>query len=340
MFRLSVFVPIFLSVGFLSAQYSPMAGPLEGFAYDSPTGSFRAITGSLGAASLGPALLSGFEFGSVAPRSNYAVGYHEGKCLLVSGIGSMQQTTETIVDSCAKPEGTVWSGDGAVAVLFSRTENWLQIVSGFPGSVSVAAPISVTPLGGTLFAVSSDQHGTRTFVGVTGDSAGIYEVQSDASLAPVLPLAQPVAMAISTERQVLYALDGAGNQLFELNLTDLSSQSWPITGLLDPVAVEPARDAAQRQVVYVVGRADKLLIAYDADTHEAIANLPLDFSPAEFEVLGAHSFMLKTRVSDGDPLWSFSDAPEPVVYFVPASPLSDSGETQDSAGTHDSGGTR
>jgi hypothetical protein len=328
MFRPSIVLPVLLSIGLLTAQQSPLAGPVEGFVFDAPTRSFRVISGALGAASLGSVLLGEFEFGAVAPRQNYAIAYKAGQCLLVSGLGSTQQVSGMISDSCALPEGVAWSGDGSAAVLYSRTGNWFQVVTGLPTQAVVNASISATPLGGSLSAVSSDLQGARIFVGITGNSAGVYQVQSDQILAPVLPLAKPIALAISDDRQILFALDGAGNQIYEVSLADLSSQSWALSGLQDPVAVRPARDATQRQVLYVAGRGDQLLVAYDAASHAGIATVPLDFSPLVVEALGPHSFVLRSRVSDGDPLWSFMDTSEPTVYFVPATPLAVSGGLQ------------
>ena len=329
MFRTSVVFPLVLSVGLLLAQHSPLSGPVEGFVFDAPTQSFRAISGALGAASLGSVLLSGFDFGAVAPRQNYGIAYQGGQCLLVSGLDSALPSSAMISDSCNLPESVAWSGDGTVAVLYSRTGNWLQVVTGLPTQAVVNAPISVTPLGGSLSAVASDLQGARIFIGVTGNSTGVYQVQSDQSLVPVLPLAQPLALAISDTRQVLYALEGAGNQIYEMSLTDLSFQSWVLTGLLNPVAIFPALDAMRQPVLYVAGGSDQLLVAYDAASHAASASVPLDFSPLMIEAFGVHSFLLRSRMSDTDPLWTFDDTSElPSVYFVPATPLAAAGGLQ------------
>jgi hypothetical protein len=325
MFRASVYLPVFLSIGLATAQRAPLAGPVEGFAFDAPARSFRSISGALGAAYLGSVLLGEFDFGSVAPRQNYAIAYRAGHCLLVSGLGSEQSATEAISDSCALPEGVAWSGDGTVAILYSRTQSWLQRVTGLPGQAVMGAPIRVSPLGGALSAVSADLRGARVFAAITGDSAGVYHVQDDQSLVPVLPLAKPIALAISDERHTLYALDGPGNQLYEVSLADLSSQSWPLSGLRDPVAVRPARDATHRQVIYIAGGGDQLLVAYDTASHQVITSIPLDFSPVVVDALGRHSFVLRSRVSDSDPLWPFTDTTEPTVYFVPATPPTASG---------------
>ena len=329
MFRTSVVFPLVLSMGLLLAQHSPLSGPVEGFVFDAPTQSFRAISGALGAASLGSVLLSGFDFGAVAPRQNYAIAYKGGQCLLVSGLDSAQPSSAMISDSCTLPESVAWSGDGTVAILYSRTGNWFQLVTGLPTQPIVNTPISVTPLGGSLSAVASDRTGARIFIGVTGNSAGVYQVQSDQSVVPVLSLAQPLALAVSDTRQVLYALEGAGNQIFEMSLTDLSFQSWALTGLLNPVAIIPARDAMRQPVLYVAGGTDRLLVAYDETSRVPSVYVALDFSPLVIEAFGIHSFVLRSRATNTDPLWTFEDTSEPPsVYFIPATPLTSAGGLQ------------
>jgi len=329
MFRDSTVVPILLSVGLLAAQNSPLSGPVEGFVFDAPAKSFRAVSGVLGAASLGPALVSEIDFGAVAPRRDYAVAFKSGQCLLVSGLSSSAPASSVISDSCTRPEAAAWSDDGTTAVLYSRTGNWYQIVTGLPARPAVNGAVSLTPSGGSLSAVSLDLHGTRIFVGTTGSSAGVFQVQSDQSLTPMLPLPQPIALAVSDERQILYALEAAGNQVYELNLTDASVQSWTIPDLLNPIALRPGQDSKQRPVLYVAGGTDQALAVYEATSHASIAVVPLDFSPIAIEILGHHSFVLRDRTGDSDPLWSFTDTSESLsVYFVPATPPAVSGGLQ------------
>ncbi len=315
-------------MGLLSAQHSPLTGPVEGFVFDAPTNGFRAVTGSLGAASLGPVLLGGFEFGAVAPGKSYGFAYAAGQCFLVTGLDSFQPVSLLLSDSCTLPEGAAWSGDATALVLYSQSGNWFRTVTGLPAQPAVNASANVAVFGGSLSTVASDATGARIYLSLTGSSAGIYQVQGDQSLALLLPLAQPAALAISDERQVLYALDAAVNQIYELNLTDLSSQSWAPVGLLNPVAVRPARDAGHNPVVYVAGGGDQLLTAYDASSHAAIATLPLGFAPTAIDPLASHSFVLHSRQADADPLWSFTDTPAPAAYFIPATPLAVAGGLQ------------
>src|SRR2546421_2984166 len=108
-------------IGFARAQQTSLSGPIEGFTFDAPTGSFRAVIGLPGSASLGPAILSGFGSGSVAPQKDYGLAFSEDQALFVSGLHSTSPSTSPLSSAMAGQEGVVWSADGSLAVLFSRS---------------------------------------------------------------------------------------------------------------------------------------------------------------------------------------------------------------------------
>ena len=251
----------------------------------------------------------------------FAVTFHDEHCALLSGLGSSQTTQVRVPGSFAVPEGVAWSGDGATAVLYSRTGNWIQTISGLPSAVNAGASISVASLGGSLSAAATDLHGGRVVIGITGAAAGVYQIANGANFVPLLPVLQPIALAFSEDGGTLYVLDGATNQLFAQNVADLSYQSWPLNGLVDPIAIRAAHDSENRAVVYVAGRNDRLLQAYDSSTHQVLASVPLNFPPNVIEPLGIGSFLLASRTTSDDILWSFRNTPQPLVYFVPAMPV-------------------
>jgi hypothetical protein len=324
MFRASSYLLVCCSIGLLSAQHAPFEGPIEGATFDGPTRSFRTITGSLGSAFLGPAVLADFDRGSVAPHKNFGVAFRDGRCLLVSELDSQQPSTNMLPSCFNVPEDVAWSSDGFTAVLYSRTEGWIQVLTGFPNAVTPANVFNVSP-GSSLSAVATDFDGGRIVVGITGDTPGVYEFTKDQLLLPILFLMKPAALAFSGDGGTLFAADAASSQVFELNMTDLSSQSWPIDGITDPVAVEPARDAEMRRVVYIAGGIDRALLVYDASDHTQIASVALDVVPTMIVPLGHHGFLLRSRLTDNDPIWSFTVDSPPAVYFVPATPLASTG---------------
>jgi hypothetical protein len=307
-----------LLLSVVAVGQSTLVGPVEGFVFDAPSRGVRAVVGLVGASSFGPILVRGVDYASVAPHKDYALVVRGDQQIVVSGLGSGAVSTLTLPSTVRPPEGVVWSGDGSVAVLYSRPGNWIQIIAGFPGQIVPAASIDLTPLGGTLLAVSADQTGQRFAIGM---DSGVYVMDAGHGLAEVLPLARPVGVAFSADGRTLYAVDGATAQISALSLAGFAPQSFPLSGLADPVALSVAPDSAGRQTIYVAGRQDRVLQSYDAASNTLLASVPLGFEPSSIAAFGSNSYTLGPRANALDPLWSFRAAPVPTVYFVPAAPL-------------------
>jgi hypothetical protein len=312
-----------ISMTVVHAQPSLLSGPIEGYTFDAPTGSIRAVIGSLGSASLGPPVLKLLDFASVAPHQTYAIASRSGQALLVSGLQSEPVSTTVLPRSVSAPEGLVWSDDGSVAILYSQTGNWIQTLTGLPNSLTAGPVISLVPLAGSLSSVATDVHGLRIAVGVTGGAAGVYEIVGGQNSVPLLDISAPVALGFSDDG-TLYALDGATEQISEIGVSESgsvtsSTQTWPLA-LDNAIAIRPARDASNHQILYVAAGSDRLLVAYDASSHQNIAAIPLSFAPTTLMPLGSNGFLLRTRSNSSDPLWSFTNTPQPSVYFVPATP--------------------
>ena len=313
------------SIGFLHAQQTGVSGPIAGFTFDAPTRSIRAVIGSLGSASLGPPIIEQLEFASIAPRQNYAIAFHGGQPVLVSGLGAGKPSTRVLPVSGSCPEGVAWSNDGSAVVLYSKTQGWIQPFTGLPDSVTSTQPLSLVSLGGALSAVATGPHGQPIAIGITGNHAGVYVI-TGANITPLLEASGPTALVFSDDGSVLYALDQVSKQVFQSGIspsggTNSPVQTWPL-GLDDAISIQPARDASNRQVLYVAGRTDRLLVVFDGSSHQSMAQMPLSFEPTTLSPLGSNGFLLRPRSADGDPLWSVSFRPEPAVYFVPAAPVS------------------
>jgi hypothetical protein len=304
-----------VSIGVASAQ-TPINGPLEGFTFDLPTLSLRPVVGSIGSAALGDPLFRGISYGSVAPQQHYALIFENGRCSVALGLGSAETSTVRVPGSFALPDGVAWSGDGSTAVLYSKAGNWIQVLSGLPSAASAGASVSVASLG-TLSAVAADTHGAQVAIGVAG---GIYRAATGGSFIQLLPIANPVTLDFSDDASTLYGVDAATNQLFALTMATLASQSWPLN-LTDPIAIKATRDATSRAVIYVAGRSDRLLLAYDPASYQVIATVGLSFQPQAIQTLGVNTFLFGPRATTADVLWSFRNTPQPTVYFVPAPPV-------------------
>jgi hypothetical protein len=318
--RVLLFLAALSPIPSLLAQPSGVSGPVEGFTFDAPTSSIRAVIGSLGSASLGPAALSQLIFASVAPHQDYGIAFRRGQFLFVSQLGSNQVSTAGLPEPSSAPDGVVWSDDGSVAVLYSQAGSWIQTFTGFPTSVNPGPSISISLLGGSLSAIATDLHGRSIAVGVTGDNAGVYVSANGQGFVPLLSISDPVSLTFSADGGTLYALDGTTNQASELTLATSAIQAWPV-GTEDSVAIKAVRNGSGADVLYVAGGSDHLLLAFDPSTHQRINSVPLSFAPTAIETLGNNSFVLRPRTSNSDPLWSFTNGSQPMVYFVPATPV-------------------
>jgi hypothetical protein len=306
--------------GFLPAEQTSLSGPIEGFTFDDPTGSFRAVIGFPGSASLGPAILSGFGHGSVAPQRDYGLAFSDSQSLFVSGLSSAGPFASPLSALVDRPEDVAWSGDGSFAVVFSRSGNWIQTLGGLPNSPATAASTDLSYLGGSLSAIGVDVTGKRIAIGIAGDSGGVYLITNGGGPVSVLAVSNPIALAFSGDGSALYVLDGSALQVSALQLADLTTQTLSFDGLADPVGIKPGRDAANRAVLYVVGRKDSLLRTYDLSSFQILTDMPLDFPPSEIRDFGPNSFLLAPRSTDRSPLWLFTSSPQQAIYFVPAAP--------------------
>jgi DNA-binding beta-propeller fold protein YncE len=320
MTRTRLFLAALSSIGSLCAQPSGLFGPVQGYTFDAPTRSIRAVIGSLGSASLGPAVLAQIDFAAVAPRQNYAIVFRGGRAALVSSLSSGEPSTTLLPEFSSPPQGAIWSDDGSVAVLYSRTASWIQIFTDLPASINPGTTLDISSLGGALSAVAVDSHGQHVAIGVTGDNAGVYQITDGQTISPLLAVSRPIGLAFSVDGGALFALDGATNQASEINLITSATQTWPLD-VDDAVAIRPARDSSNRTVLYVAGRKSRLLVAYDDSTRQRIASVDLSFDPVVIEPIGNNGFLLSRRSANNDPLWSFANGAQPMVYFVPATPI-------------------
>jgi hypothetical protein len=319
----------FLSLGLLSSCYLPaqqtsLSGPVEAITFDAPTRSLRAVIGFPGAASFGPALLDNLDLASVAPRHNYGIVFESGKCLFVSGLNATPAAANAAANSrapiagvTAYPEGIVWSADGSLAILYSRSGRWFQAIAGFPNSPVAQAAVDVSSLGGEFTAIAADTSGRQIAVAISGESGAVYE-SAGGQLTRLVSIAKPVSLSFSSDAQTLYALDAASLQVTAASLNGQGFQTFALPGIANPVAIQSLEDSQNRQLLYVAGGSDRMVRIIDVASRQIIADVALGFQPTCLDPFGSASFVLAARSRQANPLWLFAQAPLPGAYFVPA----------------------
>jgi hypothetical protein len=321
---IALFLFACLASGIASAQ--SLSGPVEGFMFDEPTQSLRAVNGFPGSATLGSALLSEVTFASVAPYKNFAIASKSGHFLLLSALGSGHLSTATLNGIAGEPEGVVWSADSSVAVLYSNSGNWIQTVSGLPKTPHVNSHLSLSSLGGTLGDIATDADGKKIAIAMRGSKGGVFLNTASQKFVPLLEMENPMALSFSEDGSDLYALDGTALKLSAITISNFSSRVLPLPGLKNPFAIRAGHDTANRPVVFVASLKDRLLGIYNPASEKFENTIHLGFKPTGIQELGRNSFVIGSRAKPGDPLWLFSTAPKPAVYFVPAAPASSKGD--------------
>ncbi len=308
------------------AQQTSLSGPVEAFTYDAPTRSLRAVIGFPGAASFGPVLLDSLDFASVAPLQNYGVILQGGTWLLASGLGSKTVSTHAIAGVTRYPEGMVWSGNGSLAILYSRAGGWFQTIAGFPAAPVAGTVVEVSSLGGSFTAIAVDAQGKQIVVAVSGDKGALYQAAGQ-SFVPLASMSNPVSLSFSSDGQTLYALDAATLQITAVSLAGNGFQTLALPGMTNPIAIQAIQDSQSgsasdsqsgRQLLYIAGGSDRMLRILDAASQQILTDVPLNLKPTGLAVFGSGSFVLASRAQSANPLWLFSNTPQPGAYFVPA----------------------
>jgi hypothetical protein len=310
-------VILFVSLASLALAQS-LSGPVQSFMFDAPSRSLRAVDGFPGSASFGPALLSDVQFGSVAPNKNYAITFKDGHCLFVTGLGSAHVSTAPLPGVFGHPEGTVWSSDGSLAILYSTSGNWMQTLAGLPGSPHANAYLNLSVLAGSLAAVSSDADGKQIAIAMQGPKGGVYLNTSKQQFIPLAKISNPIAISFSENGLNLYVLDRTALELTAITISNWDSQVLPLAGLSDPFAILAGSNSARQPVLFVASGRDRLVGVYNLASQKMEATLHLDFQPTGIQNFGPNSLVIGLRSRAASPLWLFSTAPKPAVYFVPA----------------------
>ena len=309
----------------LPAQTPTLSGPVQGYTFDAPTRSLRAVYGFPGASSFGPPLRTGLEFASAAPLQKYAIGFQDGQCLLISELGSSKLSTRTLSGVEAQPGGIAWSGNGSVAVLYSLSGNWLQRISGLPSAPAIGKRVDGSTLGGgvggMLVSVAADAQGKEIAAGVTGEASGVYESSDGQNFTSLKQVAKPVSLAFSTatgtsDSTSLYVLDSSVPQVVAINLSSHGYQTIALDGLVNPLAIQAVQNSQNIQQLYVAAANSVRIL--DISTQQIVADVSLGFKATGLGQFGSNSFILAARAKTSNPLWLFASAPQPGAYFVPA----------------------
>jgi hypothetical protein len=298
------------------AQQASMTGPLSGFVFDNPTSSIRPIIGIAGSAYLGPSIMGGIDFASVAPNGVSALVVQGGQLLAVSGLNSTAPQSVPLDTPFSSSMVIGWAPDGSRVVFASAVGGPLiQSVRWMSGVSSLDTPIDLSSIGGTISTLVLDAASPRILIGIRDDAVGgVYLNDADGSLTSLAATPDPSALALSSDGTTAVATDRHTGQVLRFAIGTVPAAEPLLQNpdvLTDPVGVVLSKDA---KTIYIADR-QKGVLACDLDSQmcASIASI----TPKGFMLLAQSSiFLVSDRQTPTDPIVVF-DSGSAAIYFVP-----------------------
>src|SRR6266478_8101692 len=191
------------------AQQASMSGPLSGFVFDSPTLSIRPMIGIAGSAYLGPSIMGGVDFASVAPNGVSALVIQGGQLLAVSGLNSAAPRMVPLDASFSSSMIIGWARDGSRVVFASGSDGAvIQSVRWTGGIPSLDPAMDLSSIGGAVSTLVVDASLQRILIGIRDDAVGgVYLYDPDGSPTRLVAMADPSALALSSDGAIAIATD-------------------------------------------------------------------------------------------------------------------------------------
>lgn len=305
--RLAAVALLFQTLSFPQAM--GLRGLVSGAVFDTHTRSIRPVIGHPGSASLGEPFASDLDFASVAPDSEHALLFQEG-AVRVLRLGNVVQLSDEALE-VEIPDGVAWSGDGSVAVLYSKRDSWLRVIDGLP-----ANPVLGVKLDISIEAARVDLHGDHIATVTAEEVSRLHVFSKSLEELPVPEVSPSTAISFSFERGILIAADSATQCVLRINLT---SQETACLAHFEegPVSLAHLRDPKGRPAIAALGR-DRVLRIHDAAHFDLLAEFETGFNAPAITALSERILTFEQRHAPEEPFWVLTGSPAWALSFVPA----------------------
>jgi hypothetical protein len=289
-----------------------------GFVYEKTAG-IQPILGIPGAATRGPAVLAraGFEGVTLAPGGDCALAvFARGRQVaIVRNLSSAPRTT--VLNVPAGPARIAFSPSGDAAVLYYSDTARAEVLTGLPGSPSLAWGIDLAGAPDGVAALAVDDGGGALLVAAAGEPASIWMATPEvgqrflyaASASPSLAFlsrSEDAVIADASTGDVILVHDPKGE-------SQISRVGGPAQGISRPVAIAAARDNRR---IFVVNAEPAGVVSLGLSGEESL-RLACSCAPTTLERMAGGSTFRLTEPGRG-PLWLLDAAgSSPRIVFVP-----------------------
>lgn len=320
--RLAGLAALLFHVAATQAQTASWIAPTEGYVYDAASQSIRPVDGFIGSAVLGPAIVGGLDWASVAPNRKSALVRRAGVLLWIPDLSAPRQSQE--ISQVPLAEQALWASDSSrVVIADGHDVYWFSNFGAKPSldakwalGLPGARRINTGSLPWSLLA--ADASANRVLLARRVGATGQLRVASMAAAPLSIPFSgTPVAAAFLPGGTRAFVADGSNHQIVQFQSLDGIPVSGVFLAFEHPVAMATSGDGSR---LFVADSAASVVRIFDSATGALISELAADEVPASLTVFGADRFILNPtaiRAPASQPLLLLDTSVTPKVLFIP-----------------------
>jgi DNA-binding beta-propeller fold protein YncE len=317
---------LLLTATMSAAPESGVRGPSVGFVLDPSSHSIRPIQGMPGASLLGQPLDLPFAIDQAvfSSQGDLAVVFGGARVSLVRGLRSGSPEVVALPVSIANADSATWSGSGSAALIYSRGQSQLQVISGLRAAAIAGPVIDCSTLPGSIVSAALDGSASNLLVGIKVDGAGsVLSLRPDASggFTPFVVLGAHMPSTIlfvNQDRDALVA-DSEANRIVRIQDVNGSATVTVVAdadhGIASPVGVQLSADGKS---VLVANAGSNTVTVHSLDGSTPVVQVPLPVVPSRLDRLNREPVLLLNDMTSG-PLYVLDEAGGRQIYFVPIS---------------------
>jgi DNA-binding beta-propeller fold protein YncE len=303
------------------AQTPTWTAPSSGYLYDSYTQSIRSIVGFAGSAYLGPSVVSGLDWASLAPNQQSALVVSGGVLSAVADLASPDRLAT--ISPAYTPQQALWSSDSNRAVFLTANGQlvWLTNLASAPlreasWDLERGRPGRELPVRWTLLA--ADSAADRVLLASRGDARWqLWWASPTVSPVSIALAGEPTA-AVFSSGSAAFVADAAGHQILQIQNLD----GGPTVALLfsskqyvaDPIGMAVSVDGSR---IFVTDGAAQTVRSFDSGTGALLDELPYGSNAVSMICVSPGRFLLNPPGGTPAPLFFLDTGQPPRVFFIP-----------------------